>query len=470
MKMPDPLHHPASYRDPSGFIFQVNGIYYRQVSPTYAEEYALLMESGLYRLLTEKKLLIAHKEVRDNPALSDNAFLTLCPEQLTTVSYPYEWSFDQLKDAALLTLSIMRIAIDHGMILKDAAAFNIQFREGMPLFIDTLSFERYDPSRPWVAYRQFCECFLFPLLLEHYANAGLQKILSVYPDGIPASVTARLLPLKSRFRLGVWLHVHLPNRVGNYKEKHNKGSDRALVFTRQKLLHLIQNLETTITGLKRQLPAPTVWSNYYTGSILSSNYLEEKEKIFRQLTEEIDFSSALDIGANDGYFSHILSGRKEAAILAIDADNECINNLYRSVKEKKTGNILPLCVDISRPSPAIGFRNKERASFNERVLVDLVVALALIHHLVFGNCIPLSDIAACFADLTREYLIIEFVPVTDPKTSELIKNKTGIHHPYDSFSFENTFGNYFTLVKQLKIPGTERVLYLMVKKNKQILC
>lgn len=470
MKMPDHLHHPASFRDPSGFVFQMNGFYYRQVNQSHADDYELLMQSGLYRALTGKKLLLSHTEVNENLTGSPDWYKTLLPQQLDAISYPYEWSFDQLRDAALHTLEVQNMAICHGMILKDATPFNIQFQKGRPVFIDTLSFERYDPSSPWVAYRQFCESFLFPLYLEHYAGAGLQKILSVYPDGIPASVTARLLPLKSRFRLGVWLHVHLPNRVrkyrvGNYRERLNGNGSPSPSFNRQKLLHLIRNLEHSITGLKKRVPVPSSWSDYYTDTILSRDYLEEKEKMFRQLAGSIKFNSALDIGANDGFFSHILSERK-TAILSIDADPECINTLYRSIREKNIDNILPLCLDIARPSPAIGFRNKERASFTERVRVDLVVALALIHHLVFGNCIPLSDIPGYFAGLTNEFLIIEFVPLSDPKTNELIANRKGIHTPYDSASFENQFGTYFTIEKRLRVPGTGRVLYLMIKKIK----
>ena len=201
------LHHPASFKDPSGFVFQANDINYRQVNKMYAENYELLFSSGLYKNLTEKKLLIPHKEVSENITQSPDWYKTLLPQQINFISYAYEWSFDQLKDAALLTLKVLKIAVEHGMILKDATPFNIQFNEGRAVFIDTLSFEKYDTTKPWIAYRQFCECFLFPLYLEHYLKSDVQKILSTYLDGIPVDITAKLLPMKSSLNMGVWLHV-----------------------------------------------------------------------------------------------------------------------------------------------------------------------------------------------------------------------------------------------------------------------
>ncbi len=249
--MSEQLPHPASFRDPAGFVFRVNEVYFRQVNKQYAPDYETLISSGLYRTLTEKGLLITHKEIAEDLTDSPDRYKTLLPEQLDMISYPYEWGIGQLRDAALLTLEVMAIAIGHGMILKDASPFNIQFHRGKPLFIDSLSFEKDDFSRPWIAYRQFCECFLFPLYLEHYHGAGLQKLLSIYPDGIPVAIAAKLLPARSRLSLGVWMHVHLLNLV-----KSSAGpSGRKIAFDKQKLLRLVRHLENNISGL-RSAPIP----------------------------------------------------------------------------------------------------------------------------------------------------------------------------------------------------------------------
>ncbi len=196
--MSEPIPHPASFRDPSGFVFRLEGIHYRQVNRVYAEDYELLMHSGLYRKLTEKGLLITHTEIGECLTGSPEGYKTLLPQQIATISYSCEWAPAQLKDAALLTLDILDIAMGHGMILKDATPLNTQFRDGRPLFIDTLSFEKYDAAKPWVAYRQFCECFLFPLYLHHYLGTGIGPWLRGYPEGVPAALTASLLPWRSR--------------------------------------------------------------------------------------------------------------------------------------------------------------------------------------------------------------------------------------------------------------------------------
>jgi hypothetical protein len=468
--MPNNFHHSASFRDPSGFVFLRDGIIYRQVNQSYATDYEFLIRSGLYKRLTDEKLLIPHREIAGNFIQSPDWYKTLEPEAISFISYPYEWSVAQLKEAAQLTLKILMIAMDYGMIIKDANAFNIQFHQGSLVFIDTLSFIKYDAGQPWVAYRQFCECFLFPLYLSHYLKTDIQKCLSAYPEGIPAALTARLLPVRSRFHLGVWLHVYLQNSVskrgvsdstaGNNLSAGNK----PVSFNRKKLRDLVQHLQNEIRRLAVKTFPDTLWSNYYKETILGRGYLQEKEKIFMEFIGGIHFQSALDVGANDGHFSKILA-EEGKSVIAIDSDHQCINSLYLYSGEKSNNPILPLFIDIANPSPAIGFRNTERESFIQRVNVDMVTALAIVHHLVLGKNIPLSEIAGLSAALTQQYLIIEFVPLADPKAQELIRNKSQYHLPYDEASFENSFICYFIIEKKKKIPGTDRVLYQMRKMS-----
>jgi hypothetical protein len=450
------LPHAASYRDPSGFIFVKDGRVYRQVDRSYEADYELLMRSGLYQKLTEAGLLIPHIEVQEPIGLSPSSYKILQPEQVAFISYPYEWSAAQLKDAALLTLQVLEIAMAHGMILKDASAFNIQFHNGRLIFIDTLSFARYDEAHPWIAYRQFCEQFLFPLYLTYYLQTDMQRCLSIYPDGIPVALTARLLPARSRFSLGTWLHVYLQERVSKGAAGKDNRSNKA-VFNKKKLANLVRHLQSEIGRLSLKSQGPSTWSNYYRETILDQQYLQEKEKIFRAWMGAIDFRSALDVGANDGYFSRILAGTGKP-VIAIDSDHQCIESLYLS-----KSHILPLCLDIANPSPAIGLLNKERDSFLQRVDADLVTALAIVHHLVLGRNIPLDAVAGLLAALTQQYLIVEFVPLADPKAQELIRNKSRYHEPYDETSFEDSCKQYFNIEKRSTVPGTKRILYQMKK-------
>ncbi|HVM89822.1 MAG TPA: methyltransferase domain-containing protein [Puia sp.] len=455
-----PQHHPASFKDPSGFIFKANGKLYRQINTCYADDYDLLMSSGLYKALIEKKLLIPHTEINENFYQSPDWFKTILPEQLTFISYPYEWSFDELKDAALTTLRILKISVKHGMILKDGTSFNIQFHEGRAVFIDTLSFEKYDENKPWIAYRQFCECFLFPLLIEHYHKIDVQKLLSVYLEGIPAGTTAKLLPLKSRFKLGIWLHVYLQASV-NAKNKPTSKTATAS-FSKNKLLNLIDSLQNIIKPLKVETTIQSTWNNYYEETILSKNYLQEKEKIFRELIGDINNGRTMDVGCNDGYFSKILA-ENNPDVIAVDFDSQCVNKLYLDVKAGITKNILPFCIDLTNPSPALGFNHAERQSFAERAKSDTITALALIHHIVLSKNVPFADVAKMFSDITLNHLIIEFVPITDEKSQQLIANKTTYHKPYDPEAFEKNFTVYFQIERKEIIPGTERILYRMKK-------
>jgi hypothetical protein len=452
--MTDISAHPASYRDPAGFVFTRNGVCYRQVNHSYAKNYEQLINSGLYNALTREDLLITHTEIPDNLTQSPDHHLTLLPRQLPRLSYAGEWCPEQLKDAALLTLRIQQLAMDHGMTLKDATPFNVQFDNGKPIFIDTLSFEIYDPAKPWIAYRQFCECFLFPLYVHRYTQTGTHKISSAWPDGIPANLTARLLPLRSRWSAGAWLHVFLQNSVA----KTNTIPESKLQFSKTKLTQLIGHLHKLVSRIVKPFAASSAWSNYYSETIPGNAYLEAKDQLFRGYLQHIEFAGALDLGCNDGRFSKILA-QTGAPVIAVDSDWPCIDKLYRENKP----NILPLIVDLANPTPATGFRNVERASFTDRAPSDLVTALALIHHLTLHKNIPLVLIADYFSELARKYLIIEFVPASDMKAQQLTARKTTQPDNYDPENFESAFSRHFRIEKKDRIPGTERHLYLMTK-------
>jgi hypothetical protein len=457
--MTERFRHSASFKDPSGYIFQEDGIFYRQVNQSYAAEYEYLISSGLYQTLVEKKLLLAHKELNHVVNESPDHYKTLLPEQLPFISYPYEWSFDQLKDAALLTLRIARISVKKDMMLKDATPFNIQFFNGSPVFIDTLSFEKSDFTKPWIAYRQFCETFLFPLLLEHYLQIDVQQWLSVYLEGIPVKTTAALLPLKSRLNLGVWLNVYLQN---NIRSKGSSGSGKSN-YQKDRMLRLLEHLISVIKKTRIDESARSTWNNYYGETILSQGYLRAKEEIFKSLISDIKDCRVLDLGSNDGYFSKIIADNNNQVISA-DFDSQCINRFYNQLKTEKRTNILPLCIDISNPPPATGFRNAERQSFLERVPSDAVTALALIHHLVLSKNILLTDAALQFSELTKKWLIIEFVPLQDEKAQQLIANKSSFHEPYDIPAFKECFLTYFEIEREVQIPVTGRVLFKMRKR------
>lgn len=451
--------HPASFKDPAGFVFETDGILYRQVNSSYQKQFDTLIQSGLYEKLVQQGSLIPHTTLSENLTRTAEWYITLQPEVIPFVSYPYEWSFDQLKDAALLTLSLVKTSLKYGMILKDATPFNVQFRKGKPIFIDTLSWEIYDESQPWIAYRQFCENFLFPLYLEHYLQSDFIPLLRYYLNGIPVEITAKLLPWKSKWNLGVRLHVLLQQKIKRQTRVTEKPNPP---FNATKLQHLLQHLESIIQSLTSGYTAESTWSDYYDHSILGKEYLQAKEQIVKKFISDLPSTSALDLGANDGYFSKLLAN-SFTRVIAADFDSHCINNLYNDLKKEKNTSIYPVVLDLSNPSGSIGFNNKERSRFFERSGTELVLALALVHHLAISKNIPLDKQAEFFASIAPE-LIIEFVPPEDEKVKEMLKGREPVFAAYTENSFENAFSAYFIIQKKENIPGTGRVLYKMNRK------
>ena len=445
--------HPASFKDPSGFVFESNGKIRRQVNRIYQSEYDHLMSSGLYQKLVDQSLLIPHIELEGNLTQTDDWYKTIQPDQIDFITYAYEWCFEQLKDAALLTLQTLRISLDYGMILKDATPYNIQFQKGKPVFIDTLSFEKYDPLHPWVAYRQFCQHFLFPLYLEFYLKADFQKIMTTYMDGIPVEIVSKMLPLKSNLSLGVWLHVYTQNTFRNS----TKSKSEEIRFNKKKLLNLISHLESIIKRFV--VKKSTTWSNYYEETILGNDYLANKEVLFLDFIKDLRVGTALDLGANEGHFSKFLAARN-VKVVATDSDSRTVGNLYQFVREHGVANILPLVLDVSNPSPALGFNSNERSAFHDRIKTELVLALALIHHLVIGKNISLERVAGYFARISK-WLLIEFVPRDDPKVEQMMASRKDVFGEYTEETFEACFEFYFETRKREKIKDTNRILYLM---------
>lgn len=450
--MPEVVLHPASYKDPSGFVFSIDGRYYRQVNKCFAGDYALLKGSGLYDELCTRNWLLPHEEIHHPLSQTGDWHLTLMPRPLTPWTYPDEWCPSQLKAAALHTLKIMQAAINFGMVLKDATPGNVQFVDGVPVLIDTLSLERYDPSKPWVAYRQFCECFLFPLFLHHYAQLGTGPLLRAFPDGISAAGTKRLLPLRSVLRVGAWMHVQLLASV----KSRQAGADGHSAFSKEKLTRLLEHLESVVKSL-RTVRSVSAWAEYYQEDILSQRYLADKQLLFTSMVKELAFDTALDIGANNGIFSFILA-KRGARVAAIDSDWPCVEAIYETSQRDSVRNVLPLCTDVS-PETRGG-----DAGLASRFRSDLVVALAVVHHLLFGKQLPLGKVASLLASLTIKHLIVEFIPLEDPKVQQFLSRMDRYHQPYDRSHFEEAFARYFDIISVQPVDDSVRLLYLMRKK------
>jgi ribosomal protein L11 methylase PrmA len=451
----------ASFRDPSGFLFTHQGVLYRQVNQSYRQEFDKLVDSGLYAKLVKTGLLIHHEEVDLPPAEPELAYKILRPEPLELVSYPYEWCFSQLKDAALTTLRVQKLALEAGLCLKDSSAYNIQFHKGKPLLIDTLSFETYREGEPWVAYRQFCQHFLAPLALMAHCDVRLSQMLRNFIDGIPLDLASHLLPTKTKLDFGLSTHIHL--HAAAQQRYAGKTVDMKAVkgrMSRTSFLGLMDSLESSVRKLGWKAGG-TEWGDYYSAS--ASHYtpaaFEHKRQAVQGFIERIAPRKVWDLGANTGEFSRLAS-QQDIFTAAFDIDPAAVELNYRACREKKETRLLPLLLDLTNPSPALGWANQERHSLAERGPADAVLALALVHHLAISNNVPLPHLAAYLHTL-GSWLVIEFVPKGDSQVHKLLATRQDIFPDYTPEGFERAFSACYTIHERVSLPETSRVLYLM---------
>jgi len=450
----------GSFRDPAGFVFVDSlGRICRQINRVERDNYECFISSGLYDQLTSKKMLVAHVEDATVEPRTSDAYKVIRPDRLPFISYPYEWCFSQLRDAALLTLRVQQLALSFGMSLKDASAYNVQF-DPRPVFIDTLSFERYQEGSPWVAYRQFCQHFLAPLALMRYRDVRLGQLLRVFIDGVPLDLAASLLPASTRLKPSLLAHIHLHAKAQQrFAASGAQSSPRRQVsISRSGLVGLLTSLEAFIEKL--DCPRrPSEWGDYYGATNYSADAAADKERLVAGYLNTAGPTVVWDLGANTGRFSR-LSAERGALTIAFDGDHAAVDQHYQAIRAQDNGRILPLALDLTNPSPSIGWANTERPSLFERGHPDAILALALIHHLAIGNNVPLADVAALFARLSQ-WLIIEFVPKTDSQVQRMLATRADIFSDYTQEGFERAFGTFFEFVRCEPVAESTRLMYLM---------
>jgi len=450
---------PASFRDPVGFVFRRDGLLYRQVQPPAAADWAAYRSSGLHERLLADRLVIEFEEAPLETAARPGAIAVLRPRMLDFISHPYEWSFSQLKEAALLTLDIQSRALDAGMRLKDASAYNVQLDAGRPIHIDTLSFEVAVPTEPWPAYRQFCEHFLAPLALIAHRDARCGLMLRDHIDGIPLDLAAGLLPGRTRLNFGLLSHLHAHAGAQRRASREPAPTDgarrppRKISATGQRAL--LDSLRRTVDGLRWEPSGH--WAGYATTTSYSAAATMSKGEIVREMLAAVAGRTAWDLGANTGVYS-AMAADAGYRVVAWDQDAGSVEAHWRRVRGDGKPPILPLILDLANPSPAIGWALSERASFLERGEPDLILALALVHHLAIGNNVPLPAVARLFARIAP-HAIVEFVPKDDPMTRRLLAARRDIFDGYTIDGFRSAFGEAFEIVREAPIADSPRTLF-----------
>ncbi len=445
----------GSFRDPAGFVYRRDGIVLRQIHASYAPIWDRVVETGLYGEMVNRSLAIPVLEAPLEWAASSEAVKVIQPEPVATISYPYEWCFSQLQDAALATLAAMRLAMEKGFWLRDASAFNIQFFNGKPVLIDSLSFGSYEEGKPWPAYGQFCRHFLAPLALMALVDPRLSDLLRSHIDGIPLDLATRLLPKSSRWSVGLGVHLHLHARAQS-----GQSAGRSATVSRQALLGMVDSLESTVRKLNLK-QSKTVWGNYYAETNYDEAAFASKRAMVSRFLSLVPkpLKCVWDLGANTGVLSEEAADLAEF-VVAWDFDTNAVEGAYKKWRSEGRTNLLPLRQDLTNPSPSLGWGHAERMSLAERGPVDAVMALALIHHLAIGNNVPLPEIALWLATLSS-YCILEFVPKEDSQVKRMLSSREDVFHDYHLAGFLDAFTKHFEVVREEPIVGTERTLCLL---------
>ena len=455
------MKDPGSFRDPSGFVFFEKNKVFRAIHNSYKENYDFLVSSGLYKNLTDKNLLVKHE--LSEQAKPESICCILEVERVFPINYPYEWSFSQLRDAAILTLEIQKISVEHGMLLKDATPYNVQFQNNSPIFIDTLSFEKIvGGNHAWKAYKQFNEMFLSPLCLMSYKDPSLNKLLIPFLDGIPLSITNKLLPLKKKFSPTIFTNLVLPNFISSQISSGSPTTEKKI--SKQQHLNIIEQLLNYIRKMKI-IEEESEWGEYNFETISEKEgYVKDKELTVESLLNGRTYDVIWDIGSNDGYYSRKVGQITNGHVMSIDIDWNCVEKNYLINQKKKIDNVTPILADLSNPSPGIGWMNKERSPIYSRIgEPGLICLFAVIHHIINRN-VPI-DFIIDFIAKSSKHVLIEYVPLSDPK-SQIIFASRGDEFTYPSQEeFEEKVSGQFNVVEKKKLAQTDRILFLLKKKT-----
>lgn len=454
----------GSFRDRDGRVYRCGERIVRGVSAPALDAFRGLREKRFYGRFAERGALIGTREIAPGevPLPEDErarwaGFLE--HDLVPVVSYPYEWSFGMLRAAALLTLDLVEAAVLEDMTLKDATPYNVQFVGGRPVFIDIPSFEPLPGGSTWAGYRQFCEMFLFPLMLQAYKGVNLQPLLRSRIDGVGVQDMARLFGFRDRFRKGVlshvWLQAKLDRRFGGTSrdvrsELKSAGFGKELILANvRKLRKLVQRLEWGGDGSE--------WGAYEEFHNYSESDHALKEAFIDECVRDSGAATVWDVGANTGQFARI-AARHAGQVLAMDIDHFAVERMYRRNSEEGVANVLPLVQNVVDPSPNWGWRNAERSDLVTRAKPDLVLCLALIHHVVITANVPLDEFVDWLAGLADD-LVIEYVSRSDDKVQQLLRNKEDKYHDYGRENLEAALARHFGIRKRLSLESGNRFLY-----------
>lgn len=460
-----------SFRDPAGTVLRYGGRILRTVHRDHAAELQAFLSTRAAREAMEAGQLVRTLRIPPEEAqgIDPGTGVLYEHERIPFPSYPHEWPPEMLAAAGALTLDLFERALQEEFGLKDATPYNVLFRGPRPVFVDVLSFERRQPrDASWMAYAQFVRTFLLPLLAYRHFGLTPGGIFAGHRDGLEpemvyqwAGWSKRLTPLLlSLVTLPKWLSkratpdIYHPKPLGS-AERARFVLDRLLATCRRQLVKIAPRAD-----------AESSWSGYLDyKSLYTPAQLAHKEEFVREALDLARPRSVLDVGANEGHFSFI-AAKHGASVVAIDSDPVVTGRIWREALRREL-DILPLVVDFTRPTPAMGWRNRECESFLDRAKghFDMVMMLAVIHHMLVSERVPLEEILALVEELTTEYALIEFVAPQDPMFARIVRGRQALYSNLTIAGFEAAAASRFELVKSLEIDGLHRCLYLFRRRH-----
>jgi len=428
---------PASFKDPGGRVFYHDDWVGRTLSEEARRHFDLALKSGLIgELLQANAITNTELSSAKDLGLSEAEVGThvLRQSKLPLVTYSYEWSFEMLRDAALLTLRILDRAIARGFVLKDANAFNILFDGRTPKLVDVLSLEPYREGDPWAGYSQFCRSFLFPLLIAAYRDIDVQPILRGSLGEIPVTVASRLLAGRHALKSGVFRDVLMQARLERaFSARASTVKSETLRHAYPKSLFVanVRRLLKIVEGL-RTPPSQSEWADYESTHSYSDADRQTKMALVSSMLANARFGRVADLGCNAGEYS-ILAAKSAGAVLAVDSDCRAIDRLYR--RDDVNGLVCPVVADLLNPTPAQGWGLKERRSLLERARADAFLALALVHHLRITGGVPLKSILDQLFAIAPEG-VVEWVDKTDGMVQHMLRLRPDVYEDYTWPAFE----------------------------------
>jgi hypothetical protein len=458
----DSSYDPGSFRDRSGRVCQYDGRIYRLLSAEALEEWEFVARTEFARRHIAAGSFVATERACDGelpPHLSKGWAGTLKHETIPFISYPYEWSFHMLRDAALLHLDLMAGALREGVILKDATPYNTQFRGSQCVFIDAASLVKYRPGDTWMGYRQFCQTMLYPLLLQSYRDLEFQPLLRGRLDGITPTQCLNMLRKRDLLRAGVFTHVYLHSKLETRAIERPQGTAESLRdegFGKELIQNNVRKLTRIVEGLK-WTPRHSTWSEYDVSQAPPQLDGAVKEEFVGQVAAGRRWRLVWDLGCNVGRYSRLCAKHADY-VVALDFDHLAIDRLYQSLKAEQQRSILPLVFNVTDPSPGLGWRGRERRDLAARGKPELVLALALIHHLVLRENLLLPDVVDWLASLNSA-AVIEFVDKSDPQSQLLLANRVDQYADYSREAFEKLIGERFAVRRTASLPTPTRKLY-----------